>query len=248
MALSGGAAHGVAHLGVLKAFDELQVPLHVIAGVSSGAIAGAFYAAGYSPEEIYEMVVALSWRRLLKPAFSKTGLLRLDLLEKVFRKYLGNRTFEDLKLPLIIGTTDLRQGTNVYFSTGDLITPLLATSVVPIICKPVEYQHYLLVDGGLTNNLPVDCLMQAADYKIGVHVNPLNRQAALTSFRSIFERTCHLAIKNNVQQRLLLCDLLIEPPELKKYSLLNLCQARAIFEAGYTHTLTFADKLQALTQ
>ena len=247
VALSGGAVHGVAHLGVLKAFDELQIPLHIISGVSSGAIAGAFYAAGYTPEEIFKMVAALSLRRLMRPAFSKTGLIQLDQLEKEFRKYLGAITFEDLKLPLIIGATDLRQGTNVYFSTGDLIKPLVATSVVPIICKPLEYQNYLLVDGGLTNNLPVDCIINEADFRIGVHVNPLNRQVALTSFRSIFERTCQLAINNNVQQRMPLCDLLIEPPELKHYSLLNLRQARAMFEAGYVHTLTLADKLRALT-
>lgn len=246
LALSGGAVHGMAHLGVLKAFDELNIPLHIISGVSSGAIAGAFYAAGYTPDDIFRIVADVSMWRLMKPAFSKLGLIQLNPVEKEISKHLGDITFEDLKLRLIICTTDLRQGTNVYFSSGNLIKPLVGTLAVPILCKPLEYQNYLLVDGGLINNMPVDCLTDHADFRIGVHVNPMNHQAPLNSFRSIWERTFHLAINTNVQQRMPLCDLLIEPPALKNYSLVNLRKAREIFEAGYEYTLTFADKLQTV--
>ncbi len=248
LTLSGGAVHGVAHLGVLKALDELKIPVHAISGVSSGAIAGAFYAAGFSPEEIFTIVSKTVFWRLAKPAFSKRGLILLDKLEKEFTKYLGNNTFETLKIPLFICATDLQQGTNVYFSSGNLVKPLLASNTVPLLCPPYEYQNYLLVDGGLLNNLPVECLMNQTDYRIAVHVNPMNRHAKLNSFRSILERTCHLAINNNVQPRLPFCDLLIEPPKLKYYSLTDIKNARFMFEAGYEHALTFADKLLSLKE
>ncbi len=246
LTLSGGAIHGVAHLGALKALDELQIPIHAISAVSSGAIAGAFYAAGYSPEEIFKFVSNTVFWRLAKLAFNKRGLFTLAKLEKEFNKYLGNHTFETLKIPLTICTTDLRQGISIYFSTGNLIKPLVATNTVPLLCTPYEYQNYLLVDGGLTNNLPIECLMDTTEYRIAVHVNPMNPNAPLRTFRSILERTSHLAINNNVQPRLALCDLLIEPPALKYYSLTDLKNARLMFEAGYKHTLQFADKLQLL--
>jgi NTE family protein len=246
LTLSGGAVHGMAHLGALKALDELQIPLHAISAVSSGAIAGAFYAAGYSPEEIFTFVTKTKFWRLGKLAFSKRGLIALDNLEQEFIKYLGNHTFETLRIPLTICTTDLRQGTSIYFSSGNLIKPLVATNTVPVLCPPYEYQNHLLVDGGLTNNLPIECLMDSTDYLIAVHVNPMNPQAPLKTFRSILERTSHLAINNNVQPRLGLCDLLIEPAVLKYYSLTDLKNARVMFDAGYKETLKFADKLQLL--
>lgn len=245
LTLSGGAAHGMAHLGVLKALDELQIPLHVISGVSSGALAGAFYGVGYAPEEIFKIITNVSFWRLIKPSF-RLGLLQFDKIERELIKHLGDCSFEDLRVPLIICTTDLRQGTNIYFSAGKLIKPLLATNTVPILCKPIEYQNYLLVDGGLINNLPVECLLEQTDYRIAVHVNPMNHQAELKSIRSIMERTCHLAINNNVQQRMPYVDLLIEPAALKYVSLLDTRKARFMFDAGYEHTLTFTKKLLAL--
>ena len=246
LTLSGGAVHGMAHLGVLKALDELQIPVHAIAAVSSGAIAGAFYAAGYTPEEIFKFVSDTVFWRLARFAFNKRGLIALTKLEKEFTRYLGNHTFETLKIPLTICATDLRQGIPIYFSSGNLIKPLVATNTVPMLCPPCEYQNYLLVDGGLTNNLPIECIMNTTDFRIAVHVNPMNPHASLKTFRSILERTSHLAINNNVQPRLALCDLLIEPPALKYYSLTDMKNARVMFDAGYAHTLQFADKLLPL--
>ena len=245
LTLSGGAMHGMAHLGVLKALEELEIPVHIISGVSSGALAAAFYGRGYSPEEILKIISDVSFWRLIKPAF-KLGLLQFDKIEKELIKYLGDCTFEDLKIPLIIATTDLRQGTCVYFSSGKLIKPLVASNTVPILCKPVEYNNYLLVDGGLVNNLPVDCLLEQTDFRIAVHANPMDHDAELNSIRSIIERTCHLAINNNVQPRMPHVDLLIEPEALKYISLLDVRKARFMFNAGYEHTLTFTEKLRNL--
>ncbi|QMU28810.1 patatin-like phospholipase family protein [Adhaeribacter radiodurans] len=246
LVMSGGAVHGMAHLGTLKALTELQIPIHALSGVSSGAIAGAFYAAGFAPEEIFEIATRISYWQLARPAFNKRGLIRLDNLEKEFVKYLGNKTFEDLSLPFYICATDLRQGTTIYFSSGELIKPLLASNTVPVLSPPVEYQNYLLVDGGLLNNLPVECLVNITDFRIASHVNPMNSEAELKTFRSILERTCHLAVNNTVEPRLSFCNLVIEPPLLKYFSLTDLKNARKMFEAGYEHTLSLSDKLLAL--
>jgi NTE family protein len=245
LVLSGGAARGFAHLGVFKALEELQIPIHIISGTSSGAMAGALYGAGYTPDEIFQLVSETNIVRLMRPAFSNLGLMNLDEVEKSFSRFLQNKTFADLRFKLVICATDIRQGILVYFSEGDIVKPLVASSAVPILYKPISYREHLLCDGGLLNNFPVECLLGESDFIIGVHTNPMNHHAELHSFRKLMERTFHLAINNNVEPRLKHCHFLIEPPDLKHYSLLNIRKAREMFMCGYDHTMSLADKLLA---
>ncbi|WP_347159286.1 patatin-like phospholipase family protein [Pontibacter chitinilyticus] len=247
VALSGGGARGIAHLGVLKAFDELGIPISIISGVSSGAIAGVFYAAGYSPEEILKLIKELSIFKIVRPVFGKIGLMHLEEIEKLYKKYLGEfATFEDLKLPVIVSATEMNEGVTAYFSSGNLIKPLMASAAVPILYQPVSFEGKLLNDGGLLNNLPVDPLQFNCDVKIGVHVNPINHQAQVSNFRSMVERSVLLAINNNVKMRVHLCDLLLEPQELKHYRLVNFRKADEIFEIGYRYTLQMQKHIFAL--
>ncbi|TXK47667.1 patatin-like phospholipase family protein [Pontibacter qinzhouensis] len=249
LALSGGAARGVAHLGVLKAFEELDIKIDIVSGVSSGAIAGVFYAAGFSPDEILKLIKELSVFKIARPIFGKMGLMHLDEVEKLFCKYLGpNAVFEDLKFPVIISATEMNEGVTAYFSSGNLIKPLLATLAVPILYQPVSYNNKLLCDGGLLNNMPIDPLHCNCDVKIGVHVNPINHNADLKSIRSMVERSVQLGINNNVKLRLHLCDLLLEPQELKHYRLTSFRKADEIFEIGYRYTLNMEKHIRHLLQ
>lgn len=243
---SGGGARGIAHLGVLQALHELNIPVSVISGTSSGAIVGVFTAAGFTPEQTLQLICETNIPRLMRPAFSRFGLMNLDEVEKVFLKAIGNISFEELKIPLIITATDINQATVVYFSKGNLLKPLLASCSVPLLYKPIEYNNRLLLDGGLLNNLPVECITDRCDFVIGVHCNPLNHHAKVTTFKTMVERTFHLAINNNVQQRLKFCDMLIEPPALKHYGLLHYGKARELFEVGYTYTMGLKAELQHL--
>lgn len=238
LALSGGGARGIAHLGVLKAFDEMGINISMISGVSSGAIAGVLYAYGFSPDEILKMIKELSIFKVMRPAFGKIGLMHLEEVEKLYIKYLGEQLcFEDLRIPVVVSATEMNEGVNMYFSTGSIIKPLLATSAVPILYKPVEYNGKLLNDGGLLNNLPVEPLHNNCDIKIGVHVNPINHQAHVTSLRGMVERTVLLAINNNIKLRLHLCDLFLEPQELRYYRLTNFRKADEIFQVGYKYAM-----------
>lgn len=248
LVLSGGAARGFAHLGVLKALEELKVPIHIISGTSSGAMAGAFYSAGYSPDQIFKLITGTNILRLMRPAFSRFGLLKLEEVEKLFIRYFGEKTFADLKPRLVICATDINRGTTVYFTEGQLTKPLLASSAVPLLYKPIHYQDRFLTDGGLVNNMPVECLLGESDFIIGVHTNPLDHQREIHTFREMVERTFHLAINNNVEPRLKLCNFLIEPPQLKYYSLLEMKKAKEMFTIGYEHTLHLADNLTTQLQ
>ncbi|GAB3195543.1 NTE family protein [Pontibacter aydingkolensis] len=247
LALSGGGARGIAHLGVLKAFDELGIKISMISGVSSGAIAGVLYAAGFTPDQILSLIKELSVFKIVRPAFGKAGLLHLEEVEKLYIRHLGaDITFEDLKIPVVVSATEMNEGVTAYFSTGKLIQPLLASSAVPILYRPILFEGKLLNDGGLLNNLPVDPLHTNCDFKIAVHVNPINHQAQITNIRSMVERTLLLAINNNVKLRMHLCDLLIEPQELKYYRLTNFRKADEIFEIGYEHTMKLEKHIRQL--
>ncbi len=247
LALSGGGARGIAHLGVLAALDELGVPVERLAGVSSGAIAGAFYAAGYPPREVLRLLLATNVARLTRPAFSRLGLLGLDAVEQLLARHLGPTVrFEDLRLPLTLVATDLVAGESVYFSEGLLLPPLLASAAVPIVYRAVEYQGRQLVDGGLLNNLPVEPLLPFAAPVVGVHCNPINREARIPTLRRLVERTLHLAISANTAYRKTQCALLLEPPALRHFRPLDYGRAGELFDIGHRYALGQAAELRAL--
>ncbi|MEJ8801757.1 patatin-like phospholipase family protein [Pontibacter sp. H249] len=247
LALSGGGARGIAHLGVLKAFDELGVKVDMISGVSSGAIAGVLYAAGFTPDKILKLIKELSVFHIVRPSFGKVGFMHLEEVEKLYCRHLGPHIkFEDLNIPVVINATDMNEGVTVYYSSGELIKPLLASSAVPILYQPIQYQGKLLNDGGVLNNLPVDPLHTNCDVKIAVHVNPINHQAHIAGIRSMIERTLLLMINNNVKLRMHLCDMLIEPQELKYYRLTNFRKADEIFEIGYAYTMKLEKHIRHL--
>ncbi len=247
LALSGGGARGIAHLGVLAALDELAVPVGALAGASSGAIAGAFYAAGFAPRDILRLLQATSIPRLTRPVFGRNGLLGLEAVGQLLARHLGAAVrFEDLRLPLTLVATDLEAGESVYFSSGLVLPPLLASSAVPIIYRPVEYQGRRLVDGGLLNNLPVEPLLGRGAPVVGVHCNPINREARLPSLRRVVERTLQIALSGNTATRKTQCALLLEPPQLREYRPLDFRKAAELFEIGYRYTLSQADALRAL--
>jgi NTE family protein len=242
VALSGGGARGIAHLGVVKALRELGYEIEAYSGVSSGAIAAAFLAGGLSPDEVLHKFLNISLYPLLRPAIGAIGLLNSSQLEKLFQRQLPVNTFEELQVPLIIGTTDIVQGRRVYFSKGDIIKPLAATSAVPIVYHPVEYQGMQLVDGGLLNNLPTEPLVGRHRNIVGVHTNMVTRQLRLDSTRHMMERTFQLLLSQNVESSTRYCDWLIEPAELDKYSVLNYGKARELFDIGYQYTLKHAEQ------
>jgi NTE family protein len=247
LALSGGGARGIAHLGVLAALDELKLPVSALAGASSGGIVGAFYAAGFAPREVLRLLQATSIPRLTRPVFSRLGLLSLDAVGVLLARHLGPvQRFEDLRLPLTLVATDLEASESVYFTSGDLLLPLLASAAVPIVYRPIAYQGRQLVDGGLLNNLPVEPLLPLGCPVVGVHCNPLHRESPLPTLRRVVERTLQIALSANVASRKGQCALLLEPPQLRQYRPLDFRKAGELFDVGYHYTLGRAAELHAL--
>ena len=173
LALSGGAARGIAHVGVLRALEENAIPIDAIAGASAGALIGGCYAAGLSIEELEAMAREFRWRHMGRIAFSRLGLQSNARMEKFLRARLPVTRFEELKIPFAALVTDLRNGEAVVMrDTGDVPFAIRASNCLPALYVPVrDSEGRLLVDGGLVANLPISYTRDlGADIVIAVDV------------------------------------------------------------------------------
>jgi NTE family protein len=157
LALSGGAARGIAHVGVLRALEENAIPIDAIAGASAGALIGGAYAAGLSIAQLEAMARKFRWRHISRFSFSRLGLQSNAPMEIFLRASLPVTRFEELRIPFAALATDLQTGTAVVFrDQGDLIIAIRASNCLPAFYVPVrDSEGRLLVDGGLVANLPI---------------------------------------------------------------------------------------------
>ncbi len=237
LVLSGGGARGIAHLGVLKALTEMGLPIDRISGTSAGAITGALYGAGYSPDDALRLMESDGFLRHLRPAWSKMGLLRIDSALDHYRKYIPQDRFDGLKIPLTVAAVDLSAGEIAYFDSGELIRPVLASSCLPGIFEPMLINKKQYIDGGSLNNMPVEPLEGRVDLIIGSHCNPFGLVRPISSMRGVIERAIILAVQAKTRERMARCHVLLEPPELARYSTSDLRRSREIFRLGYQHTI-----------
>ena len=174
LALSGGAARGIAHVGVLRALVENGISIDAIAGASAGALIGGCYAAGLSIERLEQMAGGFRWRHTQRPSFSRLGLQSNARMEKFLRANLPVTRFEDLKIPFAAMVTDLRKGELIVLrDQGDLPFAIRASCCIPFFMAPIEDDKgRLLIDGGIVQNLPVSQARDlGADIVIAVDVN-----------------------------------------------------------------------------
>lgn len=233
LALSGGGARGFAHLGIAQYMYEQNIRPNMISGTSAGAIAGAFLAAGYEPKRTMEIISDISFVKFFRPAMSWSGLVNLEKLSSLLLEYFPKNSFSDLKIPLIVSTTNYTQGENVNFESGELIKPLLASASIPVIFKPIIIGEDSFVDGGITNNLPVNLLKPHVDFTIGVNCNPVGTSDQNNNMKEMLERTMLMIINYQTNDQAKLCDIFIEPQGLTKYKVFALSKAKEIYEIGY---------------
>jgi NTE family protein len=241
--LSGGGARGIAHLGILKALAESGIRPDIISGTSAGGIVGAFYAAGYSPEEILGIAKHADLFSIFNLKFYQ-GIFSMNAFDKIYLKHIPHNSFEKLNIPLYVTATDILKGETVYFSSGELAPALMATSCVPIAFQPVAYQGTELLDGGILNNLPLEPLMGKCDAIIGVHVNSIDRSVNHVHTKDIIDRSFHLMLGASVRHKADQVDLFIEPPDMSRFGMFDIAAADDIFKAGYDHAVGIKDRIE----
>ncbi|MFT4092216.1 MAG: patatin-like phospholipase family protein [Niabella sp.] len=243
LALSGGGLRGIAHLGILKALEERDLAPAIISGSSSGAIIGAFYASGYKPDELMEIVSKLSFFSPRALRFSTSALFDRQILLKIFRHYFPDNTFASLKLPLYITATDIVSGQPVYLNNGPLDEALMASASIPFVFPVTKIEDRFFLDGGIVNNLPIEPIQYQCDILIGAHVNAISHQeGTVLSGRRLFDRVIHLALGQQVQQKSRRCHLFINPPDMTRYSMFDKKNAQVLFNYAYEYTSEYLNR------
>ena len=176
LALGGGGARGLAHLGVWQRLDELGVPIHCIAGTSIGAIAGAIIAAGRIQEAL-AWCAQPDWKKLPPLMFgnrlSSKALMQGRRVETLIARLIGVQTFDELSLPFAAVATDFHTGEPVVMREGNLLSAVRGSMSIPGVFRPVERDGHILIDGQLVDPVPVAaCRAMGADTVIAVDINP----------------------------------------------------------------------------
>lgn len=241
LALGSGSARGIAHVGVLKALIENEIRVDYIAGTSAGAIVALLYAAGFNVDRLLVAVEQLSFSKLTKLTLSKQGLSSSASIEKLVLDLTGDITFEELKIPCKVITTDLVTGDAIVIDSGPIAFAARASAGFVGVFSPIESEDGLLVDGGVSMPIPVAPLEQmGADVIVAVDVNPyIDKEDRPTNIISIISRTIDVLIKKASEAALERADIVIEP-------ICHGCSSLAIKDAKVLIKMGEAATLQAI--
>jgi len=237
LVLSGGGARGFAHLGVIQALNESGIFPDVISGTSAGAIVGALYADGYSPKEILKLMNSKSSLDYFSLTVPRGGFLKISGVIRILRSSLRAKTFDELKTPLFVAATDLNSGKVKYFSSGNLLHAVIASSSIPVLFRPFVIDNIQYVDGGVLDNLPIHPIEKSCNYTIGSFVNPSGHEESVTSVMQIAIRTFILSMSKEVTEKSAKFDILVAPPELSSFKILDPEKADELFDIGYRATM-----------
>jgi NTE family protein len=264
LALGGGGARGLAHIGVLKILEEAGIPIDIITGASMGGVIAAAYAVGKSPAEIEAVAMRythpMQLMRLLDPSPFQRGFLQgkrvRELLETIIAPQV---TFAQTRLPVAFTAVDLPRGELVILREGNLIEAVMATTAVPGLWPPVELDGRQLADGGLLNNVPVDLARQlGADLVIAVRVAPrfprpdpvLLDVPFLPNFGDHFYQSVLIlsdALTNH-QMEEMRPDVILNPEMPDSIWLLGFDQAPQAIAAGKTAAIASLEQIRQITQ
>lgn len=175
LALSGGGWRGMAHIGVLKVLEKNNIPIDFIAGTSAGALMGGLYSYYGNIEQLEDFVIKFGYKDLLKMITDprlKTGIIKGQKIINYINGKTNNVNIEDLKIPFVAVASDLITGKPYYFKKGNLAEAIRTSISIPLLFQPSHKDGMVLIDGGATENVPVNCVKEmGANFVIASNVN-----------------------------------------------------------------------------
>jgi NTE family protein len=264
LALGSGAARGLAHIGVLKALKEAEIPIDMVAGTSIGAMVGACFANDGDISAAERMALKTGLRQIarlfdLKLSFLGKGLIRGQGIEALLHSLIGDAEFEDLKIPFAAVAADLNTGEQVVIKKGSVIQAVRASISIPGIFIPVIFESKCLVDGGLVNPVPADVLRDMGAkmvIAVNVLVEPRRRKRAANVreeskiakipniFNTLFQ-SLHIMEYEIIKQRLLKADIIITP-DIGQIEAFEFHRGEEAIQAGYKAATDALPKIQKL--
>jgi NTE family protein len=212
LALGAGGARGFAHLGVIKAFKEAEIPINLIAGSSMGALVASFYGAGIDLDRLYKFSLAFRRKYFLDFTVPKMGFIAGKKVKDFIRMFTHGKNIEDLEIPIGIVATDLLTGEKVVFRQGPIAEAVRASISIPGIFVPEKYNGRILIDGGVTDRVPVSVAKEmGADIVIAVDVSRVKRNAEITSIYDVIMQSIDIMQFEVISYREMSADILIRP-------------------------------------
>ncbi len=245
LALAGGFARGIAHLGVLRVLREAEIPIDCVAGTSVGALIAVGYCAGASLEAMADVGAATSFTDFGRWTPSWLGLATNQRMEKYLARYTPVKTFEELKTPLAIATTDINAGVSVYYSHGAIAPPLRASCAYPGLFVPIQFEGRTLVDGFLTAPVPVEgTLLLGADVVIAVYLEAGTVEQPRT-FTDVLSRAFNIVQRHSDLSWRTQADVVIEP-DVKTFVWDDFSKTPEMVAAGEAAALAALPQIRAL--
>lgn len=212
LALGGGFARGIAHIGVLKTLSEAKIPIDCIAGTSVGALIAAAYATGVPLEKMQRRALATRFADFGKWRLSRMGFASNERLERYLYQIAQFTRFEQTRIPLSIAATDLGSGEAVYFTEGEIGPALRASCAYPGLFLPVEHQGRILVDGFLAAPVPVDAVKRlGADIVIAVWLDSAAQSEQPDNVVEVISRSFAIMQRNSDDRWRRKADVVVEP-------------------------------------
>jgi NTE family protein len=235
LALGGGFARGIAHIGILKVLEEEKIPIHFVAGTSVGALIGAAYCSGLSIEECEEFASRVRFRSFARWTLSRCGFASNQRMIGFLDNLLKVKTFEDLKIPLAVTATDFSTGEGVVFHSGPLVDPVRASCAYPGMFLPVKINGRLLVDGMLAYPVPALPLREMGASRV-LAISLKGKWTNVEGPRHVFEvigQCFAIAQEMNSSQWKQAADLVVEP-DVHEFKYDAFDQSAALVRAGET--------------
>ena len=235
LALSGGAARGIAHVAVLDALEMEGIPIHAIAGTSAGSVVGALYAAGMPVSEIKRIILKTTWTDIIPFRLPRRGgLISSEGIYRFMDSVLPVKKFSSLLFPFAAVATDLRTGEKVSISTGSVARAVQASCSLPIVFTPTEINKRVLVDGGVVSQIPVRTVREELGAGIVIAVNVNYKALETEEFDSMIKIAAHLSAlwaSKNARVEEKLADVLINV-NVKGISLYDLSKSKELLKRG----------------
>jgi len=249
LVLGGGAARGFAHIGVIRALEQEKVPIDLIVGTSVGSLIGAIYAYDANSMELEWTAFMLEKDSLfdygLITAFTGMGVAKGDKLEEFVKSKVPVANIENLKIPFAAVATDLNRGTSVVLDKGSVARAVRASSAIPGVFNPVEYQGRLLVDGGVIDNIPVSVAREkGADIVIAVDISENVVNFNITNIVDVMLQSITIMGAVNAKTRKKESDVLISP-KVGDVGMMDFTQKKRCMLAGIEATQKMMPEIKA---
>jgi NTE family protein len=249
LALGGGAARGIVHLGVLCALEEYKIPISVISGVSSGGIIGGLYAAGVPLKTLRDRLPSLNWRAFTSFQLSKRGMVSSKAIESLVTSFVGDMRVKECRIPFISVATNICSGQAMFFSDSDvsLAKVIRASASFPGVYSPVKIGDDYYIDGGVFHNVPVQPLVErGVSAIVGVDVIPSANLPSLPSnIPLMVDRGLDLMLTHQTCQSAYVPDLILTPCINARFSSFDIKQYRQLIDLGHESVVNKVDEIRS---